>query len=98
MYVQDAFQQVAEAYIDAVFNKNVEAFVGLYMADVRIFDMWGVWEFNGIADWRIMVNNWFASLGDERVLVEFDQVQQHVAAGLVAMKPHARCKVYLTKK
>lgn len=55
------------------------------MADVRIFDMWGVWEFKGVTEWRGMVSNWFASLDDDRVLVEFDQVQQLVSADLVVV-------------
>jgi ketosteroid isomerase-like protein len=40
--------QVLTAYQAAVHAKDIDAFVALYDADVRIFDMWGQWSLNGI--------------------------------------------------
>jgi len=67
--------QVLEDYKAAVLAKDVDAFVALYDEDVQIFDMWGVWSYNGIASWREMAARWFGSLGTERVIVDFSDVQ-----------------------
>jgi uncharacterized protein (TIGR02246 family) len=64
-----------DAYRDAVYAKDVEAFVAIFADDVRVFDMWGTWSHDGIDSWREMAEGWFGSLGDELVRVEFDDVQ-----------------------
>jgi uncharacterized protein (TIGR02246 family) len=64
-----------EAYRDAVHAKDVDAFVAIFADDVRVFDMWGAWSHDGIDSWREMAEGWFGSLGDERVRVEFEDVQ-----------------------
>jgi uncharacterized protein (TIGR02246 family) len=74
--------QVMEAYKAAVFAKDVDAFVGLYDQGVRVFDMWGVWSYSGVAAWREMVADWFGSLGSERVVVAMNDVQIIVAPDL----------------
>ncbi|MEH6419334.1 YybH family protein [Pseudomonas sp. CGJS7] len=71
----DPFQQVLQAYAAAVLAKDVEAFVALYDDDVHVFDMWSDWSLRGIEPWRAMASDWFASLGDERVVVEIDRAQ-----------------------
>jgi len=68
-------QRVLEGYKTAVFAKNVDAFIALYDQDVRVFDMWGEWSYDGVAPWRGMVTEWFGSLGTERVAVDFDNLQ-----------------------
>ena len=67
------------AYQDAVSNKDVDALVGLYADEVRVFDIWGVWSYDGIARWRASVTEWFASLGTERVAVRFSGVREQRA-------------------
>jgi len=67
-----------ESYRDAVYAKDVEAFVAIFADDVRVFDMWGAWSHDGIDSWREMAVGWFGSLGDELVRVEFDDVQTTV--------------------
>ena len=79
----DPFVKMLDAYRDAVFAKDIEAFVRLYDADVHVFDMWGEWSLRGIAAWRRMAEGWFGSLGDERVLVSFDAVGSFVDATMV---------------
>src|SRR5262249_3922498 len=54
-------------------------FVALYDEDVRVFDMWGRWSYDGAAAWREMVTDWFRSLGSDQVAVEFDEV--HTVVG-----------------
>lgn len=73
--VERSILQVLDAYKSAVFSKDVDAFVALYDQDVHVFDIWGEWSYTGVEAWRGMVKNWFHSLGSERVIVTFDEVQ-----------------------
>ena len=73
--IEKQIKQVFDLYKDAVFAKNVEAFVSLYDDDIHVFDMWGKWSYEGIKAWRGMVTEWFGSLNDEKVLVSFDDLQ-----------------------
>ncbi|SDG91540.1 YybH family protein [Paraburkholderia phenazinium] len=77
--------QVLEDYKAAVFAKDVDAFVALYDQEVQIFDMWGVWSYNGIASWREMAARWFGSLGTGRVVVDFSNVQTIVTQDLAVL-------------
>jgi len=69
----DPFLEVLEAYRAAVLAKDVEAFLALYDDEVHVFDLWGAWSLQGIEAWRRMAVEWFASVGDDRVIVEIDQ-------------------------
>ena len=68
-----------DAYRQAVHDKDVAAFMDLYDPDVRVFDTWAAWSYEGAASWRKAVEIWFSSLGDERVRVTADDVR--VAGG-----------------
>jgi len=68
-------EQVLDAYAAAVRAKDVAAFVGLYADDVRTFDLWSVWAYDGKPAFREMVQDWFGSLGDDVVAVEHDDVR-----------------------
>jgi ketosteroid isomerase-like protein len=68
-------RRVIGSYEAAVFARDVEAFMRLYHANVRVFDAWGVWLYEGAPAWRIAVEGWFASLGSERVKVSFSELQ-----------------------
>jgi len=67
-------ESLLETYKNAVFQKDVDAFVSIFHEQVRIFDMWE-WVYNGLGYWREMATSWFGSLGTERVVVTFDDVQ-----------------------
>ena len=67
--------RVVEAYRAAVHAKDVGAFTSLYHPDVRVFDMWGEWSYEGLAAWRRMVSDWFSSLGTERVAVDLNDLK-----------------------
>jgi len=84
--------QVLEDYKAAVLAKDVDAFVALYDEDVQIFDMWGVWSYNGIASWREMAARWFGSLGTERVIVDFSDVQTIGAQDLAVVHAFVKYK------
>ena len=77
-------------YKAAVFAKDVDAFVALYARDIRVFDMWGRWEHRGLAAWRETVAAWFGSLGDERVVVDFSDVQSELSPELASGHAFAR--------
>jgi len=66
---------VIDAYRQAVHDKDVAAIMDLYDDNVRVFDTWAVWSYEGAAVWRKAVECWFTSLGDERVRVTVDDVR-----------------------
>ncbi len=73
--IEKSIARVLESYESAVLSKDVEAFMRLYDPDVRVFDAWGVWAYEGSTAWQRAVEGWFTSLGTERVKVSFDEVQ-----------------------
>lgn len=73
--IEEQIKQVFEAYKAAVFAKDVDAFIALYDNNVRVFDMWEKWSYDGINAWRGMVTGWFGSLGNEHVGVDFSEIQ-----------------------
>ena len=69
-------EQILRAYAAAVRAKDVDAFMDLYADDTRNFDLWNEWSYDGKAELRAMVAEWFGSLGgDEDVVVEWDDVR-----------------------
>ncbi len=67
--------RILGVYESAVFKKDVESLMRLYDPDVRVFDAWGVWSYEGAEAWQRTVEGWFTSLGTERVKVTFADVQ-----------------------
>lgn len=76
----DPVREAMDAYADAVYAKDLEAFAALYADGVHVFDSWGQWRYDGIDAWRGMAAEWFRSLGEERVEVGFDAVSSTVGA------------------
>lgn len=65
-----------ERYAAAVRAKDVEAFLALYADDVRTFDLWSVWSYDGKDALRAMVEEWFGSTDTApQIAVEFDEVR-----------------------
>jgi uncharacterized protein (TIGR02246 family) len=79
---KDEIEHLFAQYVAAVGAKDVDAFVALFDDDVRAFDMWGRWSYDGIDAWRGMAREWFGSLGDERVAVEFGEARITVGGEL----------------
>jgi ketosteroid isomerase-like protein len=73
--LQSAIDKILEKYKAAVHAKDADAFTRLYDPKVRVFDTWGVWSYEGLPLWQVAVEAWFASLGNERVKVSFEDVQ-----------------------
>jgi uncharacterized protein (TIGR02246 family) len=78
-------QEMLEAYAAAVRAKDVEAFVALYADDVRTFDLWSVWSYDGKDAFRGMVTEWFGSLGTDVVAVEWDEVRTQTGEDVSAV-------------
>jgi ketosteroid isomerase-like protein len=86
--VSDTEKQVLRAldtYKSAVLAKNAETFMHLYDPEVRVFDCWGEWSYEGAAAWRIAVEGWFASLMSESVGVAFEDVRIIGEKGFASM-------------
>lgn len=64
-----------ETYKSAVLTKSAETFMHLYDPEVRVFDTWGIWSIEGGAAWRVAIEGWFSSLGNETVRVTFEDVK-----------------------
>ena len=77
-------ESLFETYKNAVFHKDLESYASIFDEKVRIFDVWQQWTYDGLAAWREMANGWFSSLGPNRDVVTFDDVQIQ-AAGEMAV-------------
>jgi ketosteroid isomerase-like protein len=66
--------RVLESYGSAVFARDVDALMRLYDPTVRVFDTWGVWQYEDAGRWRSAVEGWLGSLGAEKVKVTFEDV------------------------
>jgi uncharacterized protein (TIGR02246 family) len=69
------FKFLFETYKKAVFQKDVEGFASIFDEKVQVFDMWGQWTYDGLVAWREMAKGWFASLGTDRDVITFDNIQ-----------------------
>ena len=90
--MSDTEKQVLKAldtYKSAVLAKNAETFMHLYDSEVRVFDTWGIWSYEGAAAWRVAVEGWFTSLGNETVRVTFDDVKVVSEANFASMSAFA---------
>lgn len=79
---ENPFRHALATYVEAVRNKDVDAFVALYTQDVHVFDMWGTWSIRGLTAWREMATDWFSALGDEQVVVTCDDENATVIGAL----------------
>ncbi len=78
--------EMLEAYAAAVRAKDVDAFLDLYADDVRSFDLWERWSYDGKDALRAMVAEWFGSLAaDEVVEVSFDEVRTQPGEDVAAV-------------
>lgn len=79
-------EAVMAEYAAAILAKDPARVVALYAPDVRVFDTWGVWSYDGRDAWARSVEAWLGSLGDESVRVRFDDVRiiRHAEIGWVS--------------
>ena len=69
------FASLFDIYKQAVFQKDLEAFVSIFDEKVRVFDMWQRWTYDGLTAWREMAAGWFTSLNTDRDVVTFEDIQ-----------------------
>ncbi len=84
MASREPIEEVLDGYRTAVSAKDVDAFVALYDEDVRVFDTWGRWSYDGADEWRQMATEWFGSLGSDQVAVELHDVGTVIGDGVAA--------------
>ncbi len=90
-------EEMLEAYAEAVRAKDVDAFSALYADDVRTFDLWSVWSYDGKDAHRAMVSEWFGSLADdEEVVVEWDEVRTQAGDDVAAVSAFLTYKAVST--
>jgi len=73
MEIEDFFKQ----YQDAVWRKDKTAMINLYDEQAVVFDMWEKGYNADPSEWAKSIENWFNSLGEEKVNVEFERVNIH---------------------
>jgi uncharacterized protein (TIGR02246 family) len=78
--------EMLERYAAAVRAKDIDRFMELYADDVRTFDLWERWSYDGKDALRAMVAEWFGSLPDDEVVaVKFDEVRTEVGSDVAAV-------------
>ena len=83
--IEKQVRRAIDAYKSAVLAKNVETLMHVYDPQVRVFDAWGTWSYEGAAAWRVAIEGWFSSLGNETVRVTFDDVKILGGQGFASM-------------
>ena len=78
-------EEMLDRYRRAVYDKDLDAFIGLYDENARVFDLWGRWLYATAADWRKPAEEWFAGLGTDRSSPEFHDVQLEVGDNVAAV-------------
>ena len=69
-----SYKKILEGYANAVYTKDVESFISIYDTNVCVYDTWKEWTSIGTGKLRDMAAEWFDSLGNEKVKVEFLEV------------------------
>lgn len=76
--------ELAARYADAVFRKDEAAFLALYAADAVVYDLWDQWFYAGREAWARSVQQWFGSLGEDRVTVGFTPTMARIEGDAAA--------------
>jgi uncharacterized protein (TIGR02246 family) len=77
-----ALTTLFDTYKTAVFQKDIKAFTSIFDDNILVFDMWGQWSYRGLPAWTAMAEGWFASLGTDRDVIDFSDVQVHTSGEL----------------
>jgi ketosteroid isomerase-like protein len=83
-------EALIETYKNAVFEKDLATFLSLFDEEVRVFDMWGCWSYDGLTAWREMVTGWFSSLGVDRDRLTFEEVEIFSVGDVATVTAFAR--------
>lgn len=64
-----------EAYATAVLHKDAAAYTSIFDENIRVFDMWQEWRYDGITAWREVAKDWFDALGADKDVVTFSDIE-----------------------
>lgn len=68
--------QILNLYCQNLYDKNLESFLNLYADDAKIFDVFGSeWLHHTSDSWRASTTDWFKSMKQDRMMVEFEEIQ-----------------------
>jgi uncharacterized protein (TIGR02246 family) len=71
-------EELLDRYAAAARAKDVESFLDLYADDVRSFDLWGAWSYDGKDALRAVVTEWFRSVDTDTIGVDFDEIRSEI--------------------
>ena len=83
-------ESLFDIYKTAVFEKNLDVYTSIFDENVQVFDMWQRWSYDGLTSWREMANGWFSSLGADKDVVTFDDINIRGNDEMVLMTAIAR--------
>lgn len=87
---EQAVLKIFDQYKASIWDKNLDEYMSLYSEYVCVYDLWGVWVYQGRAELRNMVTDWFNGLGDERDNVEFSGINVQVSGQLAVAHAFVR--------
>ncbi|MCI2959221.1 nuclear transport factor 2 family protein [Agromyces atrinae] len=70
----EVVEAITDSYIEAVAAQDAEALLALYAPDVRVFDLWTEWSFEGVDAWTRQITAWFDSIDGGAVRASFDDL------------------------
>ncbi|SDW80493.1 Ketosteroid isomerase homolog [Hydrobacter penzbergensis] len=68
-------EYLLEAYATAVLHKDAAAYTSIFDENIRVFDMWQEWRYDGITAWREVAKDWFDALGADKDVVTFSDIE-----------------------
>ena len=68
-------EYLLEAYATAVLHKDAAAYTSIFDENIRVFDMWQEWRYDGITAWREVAKYWFDALGADKDVVTFSDIE-----------------------
>jgi ketosteroid isomerase-like protein len=71
-------RELVIAYEDSIKTKNIDKYIDLYSDDALIFDMWDIGCYAGKKEWKDMNQKWFDSLNENKVIVDFVDLQYQI--------------------
>lgn len=83
--MEESIRDVLKKYEDAVWNKDVDAFLDLYDQTIIDYDAYDQWEYYGIDEFSNVPKDWFSERDPERVKVSFLYPKIHHTGTLAAL-------------
>ena len=90
MSTKAEIEALFEAYKNAVYQKDLEAFAAIFDEGVRVFDLWEQWSYEGLDAWREMAEGWFSFLGTGRDVATFKDIQIQVTGEMAVASAFVR--------